>query len=77
MTDFEKEEAINRYLCENVTYNEKIYDYIKDDGTIDNNAVTEFSNSFTPYGALLENEGVCESYAEAFLLLAREAGLEF
>lgn len=76
MTDFEKEEAINRYLCENVTYNEKIYDYIKDDGTIDNNAVTEFSNSFTPYGALLENEGVCESYAEAFLLLAREAGLE-
>lgn len=76
MNDFEKEEAINQYLCENVTYNEKIFDYIKDDGTIDDHAVTDLSNSFTPYGALVENMGVCESYAEAFLLLAKEAGLE-
>lgn len=76
MTDFEKEEAINQYLCENVTYNEKIFDYIKDDGTIDESAVTDFSNSFTPYGALVENMGVCESYSEAFLLLAKAAGLE-
>lgn len=76
MTDFEKEEAINQYLCENVTYNEKIFDYMNEDGTIDENAVTDFSNSFTPYGALVENMGVCESYSEAFLLLAKEAGLE-
>lgn len=76
MTDFEKEEAINQYLCENVTYNEKIFDYIKEDGSIDESAVTDFVNSFTPYGALVENMGVCESYSEAFLLLAKEAGLE-
>lgn len=76
MDDYEKETAINQYLCENGTYNEEIFDYINKDGTIADNATKEFANSFTPYGILVENLGVCESYAEAFLLLAKEAGLE-
>lgn len=76
MTSYEKEEAINQYLCENASYNEKIMEYIKKDGTIDEKAVLDFANSFTPYGVLVENLGVCESYAEAFLLIAKAAGLE-
>ena len=75
MSDYEKEVAINQYLCENGSYNDKIMDYINSDGTIDSEATHEFANSFTPYGILVENLGVCESYSEAFLLLAREARL--
>ena len=36
----------------------------------------EFNDSFTPYGVLLNQKGVCSSYAGAFKLLAQEAGLE-
>lgn len=76
MSDYEKEEAINEYLCKNASYNEEIMEYINEDGTISEEAVDEFSASFTPYGVLVDNYGVCESYAEAFLMIAREAGLE-
>ena len=76
MSDYEKEVAINQYLCDNAQYNQQIMDYINEDGTISQEAVKEFANSFTPYGVLVENLGVCESYAEAFQLVAREAGLE-
>ena len=76
MSDYEKEEAINEYLCSNGSYNNEIMQYIKDDGTLNNNAVEKYIHSFTPYGILVENVGVCESYSEAFLLLAKEAGLE-
>ena len=76
MSEYEKEEAINQYLCENAEYNDKIMEYINSDGTISKEAVLEYANSFTPYGILVENMGVCESYAEAFWLIAKEAGLE-
>ena len=76
MSDYEKEDAINQYLCENAEYNDKILDYINSDGTISEDAVLDYANSFTPYGILVENVGVCESYAEAFLMIAREADLE-
>lgn len=76
MSDYEKEEAINEYLCKNASYNEEIMQYINEDGTISDEAVNEFAASFTPYGILVDHYGVCESYAEAFLLIAREAGLE-
>ena len=76
MSDYEKEEAINEYLCSNGSYNDEIMQYINDDGTIDDAADEKFMNSFTPYGILVENVGVCESYSEAFLLLAKEAGME-
>lgn len=76
MSDYEKEEAINQYICENGSYNDEIMNYINADGTIDSKATIEFANSFTPYGILVENTGVCESYSEAFLLLAKKAGIE-
>ena len=76
MSDYEKEMAINQYLCENAEYNMKIMEAINEDGTIQEEAVRENARSFTPYGILIENLGVCESYSEAFLLIAKEAGLE-
>ena len=76
MDDYEKEEAIHQYICENGSYNNEIMNYINEDGTIDPEAAVQFANSFTPYGILVENKGVCESYAEAFLLLAKKAGLD-
>lgn len=76
MTDYEKENAINTYLCENAEYNYDIMEYIKSDGSISEDAVLDFANSFTPYGILMENFGVCESYSEAFLLLCQAASLD-
>lgn len=76
MSDYEKEEAINRYICENAEYNYEIFDYISDEGTIANEAVVKYKSSFTPYGVLVENMGVCESYSEAFLVLAQKADLK-
>lgn len=76
MTDFEKEDAINSYLCDNAQYNEEIFDYINDNGTISVEAVENFAHSFTPYGILVENLGVCESYSEAFLLLCHYADID-
>lgn len=76
MSDYEKEEAINQYLCKNGSYNDDIMKYIKDDGTLDDEAANKYVHSFTPYGILVENVGVCESYSEAFLLLTKEAGLD-
>lgn len=76
MSDFEKVEAINKYLCDNAEYNEEILEYVNADGTVDDAAAEKYIHSFTPYGILVDNFGVCESYSEAFLLLAKEAGIE-
>lgn len=76
MSDFEKENAINTYLCENAQYNDEIMEYINSDGTISGEAVERFAHSFTPYGVLVENLGVCESYSEAFKLLCEAADME-
>ncbi len=76
MSDYEKEKAINQYLCEQSSYQDEILEYINEDGTISEDAVLEYANSFTPYGILCENKGVCESYAEAFLLIAKAAGMD-
>lgn len=74
MSDLEKEQAINAYLCENATY---------DDAALENAEANdfaevdpEFNDSFTPYGVLVNGVGVCASYAGAFKVLADEAGLE-
>ncbi|MBE5957403.1 MAG: hypothetical protein E7254_00870 [Lachnospiraceae bacterium] len=76
MGDFEKEEAINEYLCSNCSYNEAILSAINEDGTISEDAVEQNAGSFHPYGILVDKVGVCESYSEAFLLIAKYAGLE-
>lgn len=76
MTDYEKEFAINQYFCENAEYNDGIMDFVDEEGTIGIGAVETYPNSFNPYGVLVENLGVCESYSEAFNLVAREAGIQ-
>lgn len=75
MSDYEKEAAINQYLCDNAEYNHGIMDYVDENGVIGIEAVETYPNSFNPYGVLVENLGVCESYSEAFSLIAREARL--
>ncbi|MDR2714899.1 MAG: transglutaminase-like domain-containing protein [Coriobacteriales bacterium] len=74
MTPREKEFAINQYLCDTVTYdmaaldNAEQYDFMKVD--------SEFYDSFTAYGALVNGVGVCASYSAAFKVLGDAAGLE-
>lgn len=74
MSDLDKELAINAYLCDNAVY---------DDGALESAAENDFkyvdeiyNDSFTAYGVLMNNVGVCASYSAAFKLLADEAGLE-
>ena len=74
MTELEKEIALNNYLCEIAKY---------DDNALKNaeknnfkKVDKEFNDSFTPYGVLINKNGVCASYAGAYKLLAEEAGLE-
>lgn len=74
MTPAEKEFAINEYLCATVVYDDAAlenaakYDYLKVD--------SEYFDSFTAYGALIDGVGVCASYAAGFKLLADAAGLD-
>lgn len=74
MTEQEKELAINRYLCDTVTYDEEAllnaqkYGYMRAD--------KKYNDSFSAYGALMDGKCVCMGYASSFKLLAEAAGLE-
>lgn len=74
MSDFEKEVAINTYLCENARYDDEAlenaekYSFTQVD--------EEFYDSFTAYGILVDGVGVCASYSAAFKLLSDAAGLD-
>lgn len=63
MTDVQKELAIHDYLAKTAEYNVKD----KNKG---------YAPDHNAYGVLVLKTGVCESYAKAFQLLAKEAGLE-
>ena len=74
MTDLEKSFAINQYLIDN-----SVYDWAALENAERNNFQTVdamFNDSFTAYGILINKVGVCAGYADAFKLLADEAGLE-
>lgn len=71
MSDYDKVVAINNYLT-----NIGTYDTASASTEVDNNSLSEqFIDSHAPYGILCNGLGVCESYAEAFTLVARFAGL--
>lgn len=71
MSDYDKVVAINNYLTDLGTY-----DTASAATEVDNNSLSEqFIDSHAPYGILCNGLGVCESYAEAFALVARFAGL--
>ena len=74
MSDIEKEEAINDYLCANAEYDMDALENAEENNfeSVDE----EFNDSFTAYGILINDKGVCAGYAAAFKLLADEAGLE-
>ncbi len=74
MSELEKELAINEYLCNTCEYdnaaleNAAAHDYAYVD--------SEFDDSFTAYGALINGRCVCAGYAGAFKILADAAGLD-
>ncbi len=73
MSDYEKVLAINDYFRTNASYD---YDSTQT-GEIDDSMLSEqFIDSHTPHGILCENYGVCESYSEAFIMVARISGLD-
>lgn len=74
MSDLDKENAINQYLCDSAEYDMAALENAEDNDfeSVDE----EFNDSFTPYGVLINKVGVCSSYAGAFKLLADAAGLE-
>ena len=74
MSEYEKEVAINDYLCDTAEY-----DYDALESAEKNNfkeVDPEYYDAFTPYGILIKKKGVCASYAGAFKILADQAGLE-
>lgn len=74
MTELEKELAINEYLCNTCVYDD---DALKN--AEENNFYyvdSEFDDSFTAYGALINGRCVCAGYAAAFKLLADASGLD-
>ena len=74
MTDLEKSIAINQYLVDTARY-----DWLALENAGEHNfqhVDPIFNDSFTAYGILINNVGVCAGYAAAFKLLADEAGLE-
>ncbi len=74
MSDAQKGNAINKWLCENAVYdndalaNAELYSFTRVD--------EEFYDSFTAYGILLDGVGVCASYSAAYKLLADAAGID-
>lgn len=74
MSELEKELAINQYLCDTAEYDMEALENAEENQfqTVDE----EYSDSFTPYGVLLNQKGVCASYSGAFKLLAQAAGLD-
>lgn len=74
MTAEQKEKAIHDWLTQNGTYQDAVLDAYES-GTSLEDIAEEFPNAFNAYGILVEGIGVCQSYAEAFKLLADEAGL--
>ena len=74
MTDLEKQTAINYFLINYATY-----DFAALDNAELNNFMFVDSNyydSFTAYGILINGVGVCSGYADAFTLIANRIGLE-
>ncbi len=74
MSAEQKEQAIHDWLIQNGTYQDAVLDAYES-GTSLNDIAEEFPNAFNAYGILVDGIGVCQSYAEAFKLLADETGL--
>ena len=67
-TDYEKIKYFAEYISDNMTYNDAA-------AASGNPQMSKYANCWNAYGALIEGNGVCEAYAEAFKLLCDEAGI--
>jgi len=74
MSDYQKEAAINDYLCANSQFDYKARDALEalPKGVMISNT---YKYSQTAYGVLINHHGVCQSFAEAYKLIADSAGL--
>ncbi|MFV0394703.1 MAG: transglutaminase domain-containing protein [Coprobacillaceae bacterium] len=68
MSDVEKVYAINKWICDNTTYN---YDAVEA-GTVDDgyHLHKDYYHANTAEGVFMQGTAVCEGYAAAFMLLA-------
>lgn len=73
MSDREKALAINNYLVSSGSYNYNAFAVINDATKVNS---PEFRDNWSAVGILLNKSGVCQSYSDAFKLLADAAGLK-
>ena len=73
MSDYDKVLAINEYFRLNASYD---FDSTETDIEDLSTLSQPFIDAHTPYGIICNNYGVCESYSEAFVLVARVAGMD-
>ncbi|MDR1558144.1 MAG: hypothetical protein LBS84_00340 [Clostridiales bacterium] len=74
MSDYQKAEAINTYLCESAAFD---LDAKADLLNLPRGRMISdtYKHSQTAYGVLINRRGICQSFAEAFKVLAGRAGL--
>ncbi|MDR3068921.1 MAG: hypothetical protein LBU50_05395 [Cellulomonas sp.] len=75
MTDVEKVTAIDAWLTRNARYDAEAAALLPDEPDDDFDIPQEYRYAWNASGVLLDGKGVCESYAEAFHLLANAAGV--
>ncbi len=75
MSDEEKRNAIYNYLEENCSYD---YDALEDAEVngYEKTSDSTYEDSFNAYGIIVNNVGVCQSYAYAYSLLCAMSGVE-
>lgn len=73
MSEKQKALAINNYLVKTGQYNYDALAIINDTSKVNS---TEFRDNWSAIGILLNKTGVCQSYSDAFKLLADAAGIK-
>lgn len=75
MTDVEKVTAINAWLTKNARYDSEAAALLPAEPEEGFDVPQEYRYAWNASGVLLDGKGVCESYSEAFHLLANAAGV--
>ncbi|EEH63702.1 transglutaminase-like protein [Gleimia coleocanis DSM 15436] len=77
LSDLEKTRKINRWVIDNTKYNYAALRVLRENNSkgVPINE-PELETNWTTYGTAVVHKGVCESYAESFVFMAREAGME-
>ena len=75
MSDFQKSEAINNYLCQTSEYDQTAKEALL---SMPRGKMISDTHKYsqTAYGVLADGLGICQSFAEAFKVLASRAGLK-